>query len=229
MKTSVKKSKMLKSIAKKIGIWKLNRLDDIYFPGEEKDFDEGSEAEVLYRRITHCLKKDLELRTNQTFFQWTEERSVNHHRYTRPIKWPVGLIRVNNSTRKTQEIINHRPLQEYDLGIVVAANSSGGILPESIYDYAYSIHSERGKPIQSYRDAEEKIMEQFGNEEHFNYVNINIVDYIRLEGLDATSGGRILIELGNIPIIIKHPRNRVGFRIDMGELPPKDAVELPIY
>ncbi|MFA6022872.1 MAG: hypothetical protein WC781_02170 [Candidatus Pacearchaeota archaeon] len=179
-------------------------IPDFYEKGEFDDLCKGMSALIAYKRIANCIETGLGLPVEQMVY-WTEERSPNHHKYIKTPKWPVASIKVKGPATRTQEIINYPRFEEFNLGIIVASNSSGGMQPNSIEDYAYSIYHNTNNPIRDYEDAQNKIAEQFGKEEFIDYVDNTVADYVRLTGFDAISQGRIYLEIGNIPRLKKVP------------------------
>jgi hypothetical protein len=187
----------------------------------------GVEASVVYRRVSHCLASGLGLKIDSHCHQWVEERSPNHHPFVLPVKWPVGLIEVHSSAENLDEILGYHSFKEFDFKPVIAANSSGGVKSDSIDGYEFSITP--SKKADSYHNVSEEFISQFGNAEGIHKVDGLPVDFIRLEGFDEISGGKIYIDLGNKPLLKRKPRNFLGVAKNIGQLPPFNAVSIPVY
>src|SRR3989344_4767532 len=176
-------------------------LEDLYDKKKEADsLTTGLRARNFYRRVISCLEVDLQMPVSAAY-QWTEERSPNHHPRIITPKWPVGLIRTNPvvPARRASEIINYSEFRPVNFEIYLAANTSGGVVEGETERYQYSLES-NGQFLGSYRDVEDKIKEMFyKNDENsdFHLVNRQVADYTLLLGVDPVSQGKIFIQMGN--------------------------------
>lgn len=228
----------LASAAAKIGLVKNFGLEDIYDQRDKEGYYRGISASTMYRRIGHVLCQTLGFKIYPYFHQWNEERSRNHHRYALTTKWPVGIININDSSKRTQEIINCPLLNEFDLGIHVASNSSGGIKENKIHEYEFSLYpgleeiagTYRKELLRrSYEDVSKKLAEKFQDNEEFRPVSNLFADYVCLEGFDEVSGGKIFIQIGNIPALRKKPKIWSKKPIDLNTMPPRESVKKLIF
>ena len=209
------------------------KVSDLYEISEISDLKMGLRAEINYKRIADTLEVEFETDISD-IVQWTEERSPNHHQNVRNTKWPVGLIIVSGidpiktarAVSKTQRILDYQPLREFELEIVLAANSSGGIKPKTVEDYDFSVYLSNKNPIRNYWDFENLIKKNFGDDLNFQFVGRMPIDFVRLKGMDNISGGRVYIDIGNRPEIVKYPRNKFGLKKKGLTFIPRNSVSI---
>ncbi|HRZ85191.1 MAG TPA: hypothetical protein P5277_00240 [Candidatus Paceibacterota bacterium] len=215
-------------------------LSDLYKGEDVTDFEKGVIALVAYKRIAHCLEAGLNLNVSSSIFQWTEERSPNHHKYIYTPKWPVGFINLESPAYFVDTIRQFPELNEYNLKIVNGSNSSGGVLQDNINKYLFSVDTEYcANNDYLYKEIDSMIDEKFGdngsyrttenNLPKFKFVNGFITDFVRVEGFDRISGGRVIIDIGNRPIIKKYPKNWMGFKTNFGQIPPLNSLKVSVF
>lgn len=206
---------------------KARTVPEYYREQEEKSLGKGIEANTVLRRIGSCLSIGSEMNIAPSFYQWFEERSPNHHPYASPIVWPAGLIEIESHANRTDEILGNERLREFDFEIIMGGNSSGGVEVDSLDKYNFSVFPTQSR-YNGYRQVEEDMLEEFENSGGFRSVDGQVVDFVRLEGLDGISGCRIYLDIGNKPPVRKQPKGFFGIK-NIGQLPPPGSFRSYFY
>ena len=185
-------------------IWKIKYLEDLYHGKLNEDYDNGLSAANVFGRIGDCLKRDFEIKV-LNIFQWIEERSPNGVPGLVNHVWPVGLISTSSQTSPLDSILNYQRFKEFELEVKKVSNSSGGVNPEKIGEYLFTLSNLKLPETYHAREIiNEQIINQFGEKQNFRYINGQTFNYTLIEGEDEISGGRFMIELGTKPIITKN-------------------------
>lgn len=206
------------------GVKLSDEVEDLYSKGEEKDLILAQKAGACFHRISDILEFDAGIKVSE-MFQWSEERSPNHHPHTRILKYPAGVIicRGIENITNAENIFRSQELRSFNLRLVKVANSSGGIKEDTVNEYAYSLSEEDLGPCYK---AIEALTKEFQDKECFRPIHGNLADYILFEGLDRISEGRIYIEIGNIPIVTKSPRTIFGRKKQYGFIPTTSKIKI---
>jgi len=186
-----------------MGILKIKYLEDLYHGKLFEDLENGWIAENTFGRIKDCLKKDLGIPVTG-IFQWYEERNPNGIPGFINHVWPVGLIRTYSQTFPTDNILNYSRFGEFKFDIKKVSNSSGGVNPNKIGEYLFTLYPQTHETYRASESIGKQILNKFEKDPNFKPVGRELFDYALIEGEDEISGGRIMIELGNKPIISKN-------------------------
>lgn len=198
----------------------------------DESYLRGKSANIAFRRVADCLASDskegLNLSVSPVMYQWIEERSPNHHKHVQTPLWPVGLIEVKSSADNIDRIRGCFSLgtNDYAFKPVMAGNSSGGVEPKSVDRYVFS--QVVPEEINCYRELEENFIEEFRDEEMVPGENGLYVDFVRMVGFDPISQGKLYLDVGNKPVVKKHPRSWSGLKVNLGQLPPLEALAIDL-
>ena len=215
-----------------VGLLRKEHVIDLY----RKDYSDanylrGKAANVAFRRVADCLASDskegLNLAVKPVLYQWTEERSPNHHKLVETTPYPVGLLEVSSSAENIDRIRSSFCLGSNNYGFtpVMVANSSGGVEPRKVDKYVFS--KQVPEEIDYYEDLVDFLSDEFKEDSEFRSGEKGLfVDFVRLVGFDPISEGKLYLDVGNKPKIKKHPKNWAGLKVNVGQLPPLEALAI---